>query len=375
MLDRYVVGGFLLCFFRLKYMFIGRKKNSIHHPKKILVIRLWALWSSLLSFPMIKQLKAQYGNSTQYDLLASTRNIGVFKNQWYFHQLYNLFSLKWLCKLICSFKSYDIVIDVEEYFRISTFMALWLGKVTIGFGNLWNRSIGYTNPVIYNDQQHTILTFLDLLKPLGIKPYVPEAMEPLIFQNKDTIKVNKFLENIQPATWNVQLVCMHTWWAETSQDRFWAQENRVQLIKRTIWLYKDAVHIFLSWTAFETMGVQKILAHLDEQEKKHVTNLCGMFNLYEFAYLLQQCTLMISNDTGPMHLSAAMWTRTIGLFGPEIPRRFGPYPLSKNIWLYKWNGIPAINVHLEQRQKSSQSFVNLISVDDVFTLLKDALWK
>jgi len=92
------------------------------------------------------------------------------------------------------------VIDVEEYFRISTFMALWLGKVTIGFGNLWNRSIGYTNPVIYNDQQHTILTFLDLLKPLGIKPYVPEAMEPLIFQNKDTIKVNKFLENIQPAT-------------------------------------------------------------------------------------------------------------------------------------------------------------------------------
>jgi len=36
---------------------------------------------------------------------------------------------------------------------------------------------------------------------------------------------------------------------------------------------------------------------------------------------------VISNDSGPMHLAAAMGLRTIGLFGPTDPQKFGPYPL------------------------------------------------
>jgi hypothetical protein len=71
----------LLCFFWLKYLCVKNKKSRISHPKKILVIRLWALGSSLLSFPMIKQLQDYYGKSVQYDLLATSRNIGVFQNQ------------------------------------------------------------------------------------------------------------------------------------------------------------------------------------------------------------------------------------------------------------------------------------------------------
>jgi len=36
---------------------------------------------------------------------------------------------------------------------------------------------------------------------------------------------------------------------------------------------------------------------------------------------------VISNDSGPMHLAAAMGLKTIGLFGPTDPRQYGPYPL------------------------------------------------
>jgi hypothetical protein len=74
--DTYVMGFFILCFFWLKYLPTRKGK-----PKKILVIRLWALGSSLLSFPMIKQLQDHYGKNVQYDLLATSRNMGVFKNQ------------------------------------------------------------------------------------------------------------------------------------------------------------------------------------------------------------------------------------------------------------------------------------------------------
>jgi ADP-heptose:LPS heptosyltransferase len=37
---------------------------------------------------------------------------------------------------------------------------------------------------------------------------------------------------------------------------------------------------------------------------------------------------VITNDSGPMHLAAALGVRTLGIFGPTDPRLFGPYPLT-----------------------------------------------
>jgi ADP-heptose:LPS heptosyltransferase len=42
------------------------------------------------------------------------------------------------------------------------------------------------------------------------------------------------------------------------------------------------------------------------------------------AALLAECALLVSNDTGVMHLGAAMGTPTVGIFGPESPSRWAP---------------------------------------------------
>jgi len=56
-------------------------------------------------------------------------------------------------------------------------------------------------------------------------------------------------------------------------------------------------------------------------------NLTGNTSLTSLPALLSKADWVISNDSGPMHLSAAMGLKTIGLFGPTDPRQFGPYPL------------------------------------------------
>jgi len=96
-----------------------------------------------------------------------------------------------------------------------------------------------------------------------------------------------------------------------------------------------------------------------------VINICWIFNLFWFAYLLEKCDLMVSNDTGPMHLAAAMWTKTIGLFWPNLPMRFWPYPLDKNISLYKWNGKAYINVHLWKFEEDVDFNIEKIEIEDV----------
>ncbi len=364
-IDRYVFGLFILIFFWSKYFFVGQKKHIIHHPKKILVIRLWALGSSLLTFPMIKQLQDHYGKDVQYDLLATSRNIGVFKNQWYFHQIYNLFSLKGALKIIFSFKKYDIVIDAEEYFHISSLISFRVGKVSVGYWNLMIRKLAYTFFYHYSEKQHNLINCLSLLTPLWIHICTPETMESLKYEHKNTIKVDEFMQKF---IWK-KIICFHTWWAETSPDRFRSNDNWISLIEHISKIYWDSVVIFLSGTEFENKWIQEIMKKISHDVKQHVVSLCGMFNLFEFAYLLTKCDLMISNDTGPMHLAAAMWTKTIGLFGPNLPQIFGPWPLSKNVWLYKWNGKIYTKPHLGIFKKDISDLINKITPEDILFVI------
>ena len=55
-------------------------------------------------------------------------------------------------------------------------------------------------------------------------------------------------------------------------------------------------------------------------------NLTGC-PLDQMIALVRAPATFIGNDSGPMHLSAAMGLRTIGLFGPTDPRQYGPYPI------------------------------------------------
>lgn len=56
-----------------------------------------------------------------------------------------------------------------------------------------------------------------------------------------------------------------------------------------------------------------------------VINLAGATNLRELACLIQDCDLLITNDSGPMHIGAALSTPLIALFGSTDDRATGPW--------------------------------------------------
>ncbi len=57
-------------------------------------------------------------------------------------------------------------------------------------------------------------------------------------------------------------------------------------------------------------------------------NLTGNTSLKSLAAIIARSDWIISNDSGPMHLSAAVGVKTIGIFGPTDPKLYGPYPLN-----------------------------------------------
>src|SRR4051812_19656242 len=58
-------------------------------------------------------------------------------------------------------------------------------------------------------------------------------------------------------------------------------------------------------------------------------NVTGNTSLVSLPALVKRADWVIANDSGPMHLAAALGVRVVGIFGPTDPRLFGPFPLNE----------------------------------------------
>jgi ADP-heptose:LPS heptosyltransferase len=56
-------------------------------------------------------------------------------------------------------------------------------------------------------------------------------------------------------------------------------------------------------------------------------NLTGNTSLVSLPSLIRKADWVVSNDSGPMHLAAALGVRVFAIFGPTDPALYGPYPL------------------------------------------------
>ena len=64
---------------------------------------------------------------------------------------------------------------------------------------------------------------------------------------------------------------------------------------------------------------------LQRKVKASVINLIGETTLTQLGALIENCSLYLTCDSGPMHIAAAVGTPTIALFGPTCPVRHRPY--------------------------------------------------
>ena len=104
--------------------------------------------------------------------------------------------------------------------------------------------------------------------------------------------------------------------------------------------------------------------------KHDAINLAGKLTLNDLIYIISQLDVLITNDSAPMHIAAALNVRQVAIFGPGYPELFGPYTSSDNyILIYK---------HLDCRPCNNKkcghiSCLETITVDEVFEAVKTLL--
>ena len=108
--------------------------------------------------------------------------------------------------------------------------------------------------------------------------------------------------------------------ATYGEAKCWPGERFVALGKRVIADYGASILIFGSSRPKE----KELNATIAQGIGERCLNLSGQTSLLELASLLQQCPLLVTNDTGTMHVAAAVGTRVVALFGPTDPRTTAP---------------------------------------------------
>ena len=339
-----------------------KRKKTTFKTDNILIIQLWGIGETILTLPAIKALK-QHHPKSKITVLATERNKEVFTGLEFIDHLeilpLNILKIELYSTL--NIGKYDLVIDMEEYLNISAILAFKLGKYAVGY-NHGTRAKCYNKTITYNDMQHCSETFADLVRAIDTKVTIKELL-PLHISKSDRETVNSLIKKEKITS---KAIAIAPGLAETSKERMWPQERYAKLADQLA--KKENQIIFV--------GVESeipLIKSIQSQMKSKSINLAGKTSVKQLAFLFTKCKAMIGNDSGPMHLAACMGTKTIGLFGPNLPIRFRP--LGKDcVGLYKATCpcSPTINVHkgeFKPCNNNNNLCMQSINVEDVIKVL------
>ncbi|MBI2541635.1 glycosyltransferase family 9 protein [Candidatus Woesearchaeota archaeon] len=350
-------------------LFNSGKQDNGKEFKKILVIQLWGIGETILTLPAIEALRKKLPKA-QIDVLATSRNKEVYCSNKNIDNILriSLNPLSVLNFIFRNIKKYDLAIDMEEYLNISAILSFFAGKTSIGYSH-GPRAKLYTNKIKYNDKQHAVQTFLDLIRELGTD-FDTGRLPGLDFSKSDKKWVDKFFKrnSIKKDDFTV---CVAPGAAESARARIWPYERYAELCDELV--ERHGAKIIFAGALNEAELAENVRNAMES--KSNAINSAGKLTLSRLFCLIGKCRLFIGNDAGPMHVAAAQGVRTIGLFGPNLPQRFGPYGKG-NIGLYKGYNCefsPCINVHKGQvpdclyprNSNDYQKCMKNISVNDV----------
>ncbi len=215
-------------------------------------------------------------------------------------------------------RSYDLVIDFHGLFKSSLIVFLSKGKRKLGYDSWQELSGLFLNEKIPEDMsKHAVDRYFDFPLYLGAKK---ERIEFILPQNADAEKkVQLMLENYGLAENKFIAINPIAYW----ETKLWDNQKFAEL--------GDLIQQKLDRKVIFTGSEKALIGQITSKMVSQGINLGGQTSLPELAVLFRKAQIVITTDSGPMHLACAVGTPVIALFGPTDPSRTGPYGLGHTI--------------------------------------------
>lgn len=298
---------------------VGMLTNFDHSlkgdKKNIIVCKYKGMGSIIQSTPLIQTLKFNYPDA-KITFVSSVENKAILERINIVDQILlvddrKVFSLigstsRVLLKLIRM--RADLYIDLEIYSNFSSIITTFsMAKDRFGY---------YLNSSKYRMGMYTHMMYFNTNSPIS-ESYLQFAR--LLKCDKIISDQYEFEEqiNLKPDFENYIVINANA--SDLRIERRWPKEYFVELIA-ALRKSNDLLTIILIGSKNEANYVAEISSQFFSDEK--VVDLSGKTSLDELIELIRNCNYVVTNDTGPMHLSSALKKKTVALFGPCSPRQY-----------------------------------------------------
>ncbi len=346
---------------------------------KILVIKPSSLGDVIHALPFLKAVKDTFPKA-QIDWVISKNLKGILEDNPLINELIIFNKDAWknvknlpkalsdissLRKTLKS-KRYDIVVDLQGLLRSGLIAYSTPANLKIGFEDAREGSrYFYDKRISANKSLHAVDKCLEIAQEIGAK--VRKADFPLHITQTIKDKTKKLLGDIDEY---VVIVPSARWLTKR-----WPSENFASLIR------KISIPCVITGSKGDKEIAQKIMEDRTQttkiknknlEGKNKIIDLCGKTDLKELTALIAGAKAVVSNDTGPLHIAAALDIPAIAIFGPTDPLKTGPYgwQTNKNLKVLKAD-VPCSPC----RRKKCAEFICMrqVKVKTVFDALKEYL--
>jgi lipopolysaccharide heptosyltransferase II len=321
---------------------LGKKYGPLtplhFQPRRILVIRLDLIGDLVLSLTVIQALKKTYPEA-EIDLLATPGSAQVVVGHPDIHAIISydpniwrrpralLHGRNWREALALMrrlrMKQYDLAVSVFGSWAC-VIAALSGASRRVGFAQ--EAYPGFmTDPVPgkhwhAGDRLHEVDYCLQLARAAGAS-VSPEDRVPYL--PVDSQAVREVERMLFEEGWDPQqaLVACHIS-SNNGQSKRWPVPYWAALIDRLI--HEERALIVLAGAPGDLPLIEKLLEALLRRTRERLVNLAGKTSLVQLAALLWRADVLVTGDSGPMHIGAAVGTSLVAIHGPTDPALSGP---------------------------------------------------
>ncbi|MDH3723845.1 MAG: lipopolysaccharide heptosyltransferase I [Desulfobacteraceae bacterium] len=301
----------------------------------ILIVKLSAIGDVIHTLPALNALRNYYPNANITWLVEedaaplvqghkALNRVLVSKRKHWLKALRSLSFLSTIKEIFGFIKAlrdtrYDMILDFQALLKSGILIALARGRRKIGFGkgleHMEHSYIFLNEHVPAVDMEiHALSRGMMLLNAVGIPTNEVEYNLPISIHDREKIHELIKQHGINGVESIIAINPVAKW-----ETKLWPNKKFAELADMLVDQYGMKI-VF-------TGGIKdySIIQSITSSMKGRAINFAAKTTLTELAALYEKAALVISTDTGPMHLAAAMGTPVVALFGPTAPWRTGPY--------------------------------------------------